>query len=98
MENTISSNEAWVGGGGICVMESSPTIEANTISGNEAKDVGGGGIFVDGSSFSIEKNTISGNVAVNGGGIFVNNATLIFNDPDDNIYEDNQPDDIYYQP
>ncbi len=52
---------------------SSPTIEGNEITGNQAED-SGGGIYVDSSS------------------------TLILNTPDDNIYEDNQPDDIYYEP
>ena len=52
------------------------------------------------SSPTVKGNTISENVAAEyGGGIYVDStSTLILSDPDDNIYADNEPDDIYYEP
>ena len=97
--NTISGNQAAVKGGGIMIRDnSSSIISGNTISGNRA--VTGGGIRVqENSSPTISGNTISDNQAETGGGIWVSgDSTLILNEPDDNIYSDNQPDDIYHSP
>jgi len=52
----------------------------------------------DNSTPTLVGNEITGNVADTGGGIYVLRSSLILNDPDDNVYGDNQPDDIYYEP
>ena len=74
------------------------TPENNTISGNRA--VTGGGIDVFDSSPRVVSNEFQNNTAgEDGGGIWVGGeSTLILNEPDDNIYSGNQPDDIYYEP
>ena len=74
---------------------SSPTIENDVISGNQAEF--GGGIWVGNSSPTISGNTISNNQALNGGAISVSSdSTLILNEPDDNTYSGNQFSDIFY--
>ncbi len=96
--NTITGNTANISGGGIAVgHNSSPIIENNAITDNTAR--WGGGIAVEhNSSPTITGNTITGNTADEGGAIWVSGcSTLHLSIPDDNIYRDNVPDDIYYE-
>jgi len=70
---TIRNGNAY-SGGGIDVIESSPTIVGNTITGNTA-DGGGGISVVYYSDPTITGNTIEANQADNGGGIYVDGSS-----------------------
>ncbi len=90
--NTITENVAKENGGGIHVGNSSLTIEGNTISGNIAQDYGGGVWAFHESLVIFKGNTIFDNKARFGKDIDVeSSSTLMLNDPDDNVYENNQP-------
>lgn len=95
-ENEITENRA-IQGGGMYLMKSSPILRENTISRNVAQKAGG--IFIRDSSPTIQGNTIRDNQAeVSGGGIYVNNtSTFRLGDRDDNFYQGNLPDDVYYE-
>ena len=70
MNNTITSNSAYYGGGISFDRYTSSVIKGNNISGNSAEEGGGIGCFTF-SSPSITNNTISGNSAgTNGGGVY----------------------------
>jgi parallel beta-helix repeat protein/predicted outer membrane repeat protein len=94
MDNEISGNYAEVGGGGILIQLSEVIITGNTFSNNESRREGGAiYLFVDavGKIFS---NVFESNKSIKGGAIYVDEgATLELNDPDDNTYSDNTPDD-----
>lgn len=95
--NTIDRNEAKVGGGIAVWGNSSPMVENNCIAFNVAS-LGGGIIVGTGSSPIVVGNAFSNNVAEIGGGIYLDIwSRLILNDPDNNVYDANQPDDIYYE-
>ena len=70
---TIRNGNAY-SGGGIDVIESSPTITGNTITGNTA-DYGGGISVVYYSDPTITGNTIEANQADYGGGIYVDSSS-----------------------
>ena len=87
-------------GGGILVMHySSPAIENNTITGNTAEEYGGGIAVMMDSSPAITGNTITENTAeFAGGAIWVSAcSTLGLKTPDDNVYRNDVPDDIYHE-
>ena len=93
--NTIKGNLA-VSGGGILVDDSSPTIKSNTIRGNTAEAFGGGIRVLGNSSPRVTGNTFENNEAFEGGAISISSdSTLKLNDPDDNTYIGNIPDDIH---
>ncbi len=54
-------------GGGLSVVDSSPTITNNTVTGNFVLEKGGG-LYLSGSAATVESNTFSGNHAVHNGG------------------------------
>jgi len=67
------------GGGGIAIINSSPTIRGNVVTGNGSADTYGGGILVfQDASPVIEGNSIVNNTSRGGGGIFaqVNNNVV----------------------
>jgi parallel beta-helix repeat protein len=71
---TITNGYADDGGGICCYNRSSPAVEGNTISNNNADGNGGGGIYCDHSSPTIKGNTITDNNAYYyGGGINCHN-------------------------
>jgi len=96
--NSIADNTAELVGGGIAVVRASPAIENNSIADNTA-EVGGGIAVVVDSSPAITGNIITDNRADSeGGAIWVSGgSTLRLKTPDDNIYRNNVPDDIYYE-
>jgi len=94
---TITNGSASDGGGIYVGGNSSPTIKGNTIGGNLAESYGGG-IYVDNSSPRVTGNTFENNEAREGGAIWVSgDSTLKLNDPDDNSYIGNVPDNIHYE-
>jgi parallel beta-helix repeat protein len=83
---TIRNGDATDTGGGVDIINSSPTIIGNTITGNKAV-VHGGGIFMYNSSPTIKNNIISNNQsAAYGGGITVeySSPTIMGNTITDN--------------
>jgi hypothetical protein len=71
LENSIFSNTALQGGGGISCDDSSPRISKNIINGNSSVEgVGGGILCVSEFTTIISRNTIYGNSAEKGGGIY----------------------------
>ncbi len=99
-DNTISDNYAFFSGGGIYMEGSSLKIEDNHFIQNVSEQNGGAMVLQNSSpylSFNVFESNKAG--AENGGGaIWVSDdSTLEFDDPDDNIYKDNQPDDVWYQ-
>ena len=98
-DNVISRNSNEVNGGGIAVsLESSATIRDNIINENNAMWGGGLAATVN-SSVIVENNEFVENVATEGGGAIAiaADSELSLNDPDDNSYRNNQPDDIFYE-
>lgn len=63
-------------GGGVFCRGSSPTLEENVLSGNQAAQAGGG-LYGTGGTIHLVRNVFSGNTAFYGGGVYVSNdATL----------------------
>ena len=95
--NTISNNLASIAGGGLYMEGSSPTLEDNSFTGNVSEYLGGGAAIYN-SSPVFRLNTFEGNDAQGpegGGAIWVSaDSTLDLNDPDDNNYLQNTPDDL----
>jgi parallel beta-helix repeat protein len=78
-----------INGGGIYILNSSPTITGNIIT-NNTTDSYGGGIYAKDSSSIISSNTISKNTSVrSGGGFYVSNSLL---EIESNIIRDNSSD------
>jgi parallel beta-helix repeat protein/predicted outer membrane repeat protein len=79
MNNTVASNVATSGGGGISCSSSSPKISGNTVSGCNATAVGGGGggiYYYNATLPTITDDIIVANSARNdGGGIFCDHCT-----------------------
>jgi hypothetical protein len=61
--------------------------------------MGGGLLVIENSSPTVVGNEFKDNIAgIEGGAIWVGSkAALVLNDPDDNTYSGNGPDDIYYE-
>ncbi|MCK4900288.1 MAG: right-handed parallel beta-helix repeat-containing protein [Anaerolineales bacterium] len=95
-ENTIKDNVGKYGGGIDVILVSSVQIVGNSFSGNRA-DYGGGVYVTNESTVTITANTFSNNESWSGGAIRVeSDSVLVRNDPDDNVYQNNQPEDVYY--
>ena len=72
--------------------------EGNTFDGNQA-NLGGGLCHRDVTSTTLRANEFLNNTAQQGGAIWLSAETDIdISMPDDNVYRDNQPDDIYEEP
>lgn len=98
--NTISENLASIAGGGMYMEGSSPSVEDNVFSENISEHLGGGAAVYN-SSPIFRLNSFEGNDAQGpegGGAIWVSaDSELDLNDPDDNSYQQNNPDDLVYE-
>ncbi|MBU0756378.1 MAG: right-handed parallel beta-helix repeat-containing protein [Planctomycetes bacterium] len=56
-------------GGGVCCVDTSPTIRNNLITNNHVSDYDGGGVYCHGGGALVMNNAINGNTAGNGGGV-----------------------------
>lgn len=93
-----------VGGGGISIRDSSPTIEDNIIVGNYASGGGGGGIAIRSGAPTIQSNTITHNGQAygweggGGGGLFLmgaDGARIVDNNISDNSWTGGDGGGIY---
>ncbi|MFO7952200.1 MAG: right-handed parallel beta-helix repeat-containing protein [Bacillota bacterium] len=95
--NEISDNLAAIAGGGLYMEGSSPTLEDNTFTDNKSER--GGALVIYNSEPVLLGNLFESNEASEaegGGALWVSNDSVLeLNDPDDNTYDDNIPDDIY---
>ncbi len=95
--NSIADNLAYIAGGGIYIEGSSPLIEDNTFINNISEFLGGA-VSVYVSSPVLRLNIFESNQAddLGGGGAIWSSedSVLDLNDPDDNTYLDNIPNDI----
>ncbi len=98
--NTISENLAAIAGGGLYMEGSSPNIEDNIFAENISDHLGGGAAVYN-SSPIFRLNSFEGNDAQGpegGGAIWVSaDSDLDLNDPDDNSYQQNSPDDLVFE-
>jgi len=98
--NDIADNSASIAGGGLYMEGSSPIVENNTFSDNISEYLGGGAVVYN-SEPKILRNSFENNRAEDpdgdgGGAIWVSgDSTLDLDDPDENIYTGNVPDDIF---
>jgi len=99
-ENNVADNLAYIAGGGLYMEGSSPTVEDNEFINNISEFLGGA-VAVYNSSPVFVLNLFENNQAqdVNGGGAIWASAdsSLVLNDPDDNIYLQNIPDDLFQE-
>ncbi|MCD4744756.1 MAG: right-handed parallel beta-helix repeat-containing protein, partial [Bacteroidales bacterium] len=78
IENLISYNKAWFGGGISCGFNSSAIIKNNIISFNNGREYGGG-IYIYMTDLILERNLISHNsFGYSGGGISIIAASIVF--------------------
>ncbi len=100
VSNEIKNNLAFIAGGGLYMEGSSPTIEGNIFERN-LSDYLGGAMAVYNSVPIVIRNTFENNEAgelEGGGAIWVSeDSELELNDPDDNTYLLNIPDDIFLE-
>ncbi len=98
--NTISENLALIAGGGMYMEGSSPNVENNVFAENISEHLGGGAAVYN-SSPIFRLNSFEGNDAEGpegGGAIWVSaDSDLDLSDPDDNTYQQNNPDDLVYE-
>lgn len=98
--NTIAENFAFIAGGGLYMEGSTPAIRENQFIDNISEKLGAGAVIYN-SSPLFRSNSFEGNEAEElegGGAIWVSeDSTLELNDPDDNIYRQNIPDDIRFE-
>ncbi|MGM0651381.1 MAG: right-handed parallel beta-helix repeat-containing protein [Bacillota bacterium] len=98
--NSISENLASIAGGGMYMEGSSPDVEDNVFSENISEHLGGG-TAVYNSSPIFKLNSFEGNDAQGpegGGAIWVSaDSDLELSDPDNNNYQQNNPDDLVYE-
>jgi len=96
--NEISNNFAFNDGGGLYIKDSSPTIEDNNIVDNISENLGGGAAVYN-STLVLIRNVFEKNQAdrdQGGGAIWLSkDSELDLEIPDDNIYTNNDPDDIF---
>jgi len=96
--NEIADNLASFAGAGLYMEGSTPTIEDNILIDNLAERLGGG-LAVYNSMPVLLRNTFESNTAEGeegGGAIWVSNdSELDLEDPDDNVYTNNSPNDIF---
>ncbi len=97
IEGNVASGNTAKYGGGILVVDSSAFMKGNTISGNTAEFGAGLFVFLD-SLTRAGENLFEGNRASRKGGAIwaYNQSALELNDPDDNSYRDNEPDNIFH--
>jgi parallel beta-helix repeat protein len=98
--NNIEDNISFIAGGGIYMQGSTPTIEGNNFTKNESEHLGGAmAVYI--SSPVLRLNIFESNQAKDvgrGGAIwFSTDSTLELNDPDDNTYLLNLPDDLHQE-
>lgn len=98
--NEIVNNLAFVAGGGIFIEGSSPVIEDNRFISNISEALAGA-IAVYNSVPAIRRNIFEDNQADSldgGGAVWVSeDSDLNINDPDDNSYISNIPDDLFFE-
>jgi len=96
--NEIADNLASFAGAGLYMEGSSPTIEENTFIDNLSERLGGG-LAVYNSTPVLLRNVFENNEAEGeegGGAVWVSgDSALDLEDPDDNVYTNNTPDDIF---
>ncbi len=96
--NEIADNLASFAGAGLYMEGSSPTIEDNVFIDNISERVGGG-LAVNNSAPLLLRNVFESNEArgdEGGGAVWVSgDSELELEDPDDNVYTNNTPDDIF---
>jgi len=93
----IADNEAQSGSGGgvLLVVNSIGEILDCDFTGNVAFEFGGGLVAFDESTVSLRRSSFIGNAAQMGGAfIGFGDASINLNDPDDNTYSDNIPEDV----
>jgi hypothetical protein len=90
--DSITGNNARVGGGGIHIIEAAMTLDSTSIANNRAES-GAGILNDDGSMLVMNDVNIVGNIAtIQGGGVW-NNATIDF---EGSCITGNKPDNIHY--
>ncbi len=98
ISNEIADNLASFAGAGLYMQGSSPTIEDNMFMDNTSERLGGG-LAVYNSSPVLLRNVFENNEAEGedgGGAVWVSNdSELELEEPDDNVYTNNIPDDIF---
>ncbi len=96
--NDIRDNFASIAGGGLYMEGSSPTIEDNNIIDNLSDNLGGGAAVYNSEPVLI-RNAFENNQAAadeGGGAIWLSaDSELELEDPDENLYTNNEPDDIF---
>ncbi len=89
--NLVIENTSELGGGGIDVCSgSSPLIEENTVIRNRA-NLWGGGMYVVNSQPMILNNSLEENHAGEGGGLFVNSMSIVFDEEKQEWPRQNRP-------
>ncbi len=98
--NSIANNLSFIAGGGLYMEGSSPTIEDNVFTDNLSEYLGGGAAVYNSAPVLI-RNTFDNNEAKGhegGGAVWVSaDSDLELNEPDDNTYLQNIPNDIYFE-
>ncbi len=96
--NEIAGNLASFAGGGLYMEGSSPTVEDNNFIDNLSERLGGG-VAVYNSTPVLLRNVFDNNAAEEeegGGAVWVSSdSELELGDPDDNVYTNNTPNDIF---
>jgi|GEM_PF-613192 len=97
--NTFSNNLSYRAGGGLYLVGSSPILENNSFIENNSEFLGGAVAVYD-STPKFVKNIFERNTADaaggGGGAIWISNDSILeISDPDDNVYAENTPDDIF---
>ncbi len=96
--NEIAENIAAIAGGGLYMEGSSPTLEDNTFKENKSDHLGGASAIYN-SEPVLLRNIFERNEAgeaEGGGALWVSDDSILeLNDPDDNTYSENIPNDVY---
>ncbi len=97
--NEVADNIAVFAGGGLYMENSSPTLEDNIFIDNISERLGGG-LAVSNSAPVLFRNVFENNIAEDvesGGGAiwFSSDSELKLEEPDDNVYSNNSPNDLY---
>ena len=91
--NSILSNSADTNGGGLCIWDSTASLDVNTVAGNTADLQWGGGIYMYWSDAVLVRNTIKANTVDDsygsGGGMAVLESSVILSD---NVIQSNSAD------
>ncbi|MFO8191260.1 MAG: right-handed parallel beta-helix repeat-containing protein [Bacillota bacterium] len=96
--NNINGNLAYIAGGGLYMEGSSPTLDSNTFSDNISEHLGGAAAIYNSTPVFL-RNIFENNQAGDpdgGGAVWVSaDSVLELNDPDDNTYTMNLPNDLF---